>query len=661
MAALLLTLSTLLLTGCATGRILPPSNQSGTSLRGHVHGGQQPVAGAHVYLFAANTTGYAGPGIAPSSSNASISLLQYVDTGNSDDTGVFVTTDDAGNFDISGDYTCTPNSQVYLYAHGGNPGAGTNSAAGFLALVGNCPAAGNFSSVPFVEVNEVSTVAAAFAFSAFASDPIHVSTNGSSQALTGIANAFANASNLVDLGTGVALTTTPAGNGTVPQSTINTLANILASCVNSADQTAPTVSGSPHPLSARPHGLPYSDPCVNLGLAVSGNDLDQFSGYTYDTATAAIFIAHAPQPNTYALWELPPSSAPFFPILEDRPNDFSLSIVFTGGGIDIPVTVALDSAGNLWIADLNNTLDALNNLGAPLSGSPFTDSSISYPKDLAIDTSNNIWMSNIDNTSVSRFSNTGVFSFNATYSYDPAGLSIDTSGNAWIPNANGSDNGVLTEISSSGTATSVLTGLNFPQDSVIDSSGNLWFGSANTIGITEFNIASSTTSGPFSAGGITSVGPLALDSSANLWGLADYDANLFGIDSSGNALPGTPFNSSGSSQASAFLLDGQNSFWLATSVTDYSSFPPLPSSYLTGLSSTGGTLINTLVPTPPSTGPFPIPVIINSIAVDSSGNIWVPAGDQVVEFIGIATPVETPLAQAVKDYCIAQRPCLPLG
>ena len=68
----------LLISGCsgvpATSTIETSSVQ-GTALQGKVHGGQQPIVGASVYLYAANTTGYAGPGIAASSINASVSLL----------------------------------------------------------------------------------------------------------------------------------------------------------------------------------------------------------------------------------------------------------------------------------------------------------------------------------------------------------------------------------------------------------------------------------------------------------------------------------------------------------------------------------------------------------------------------------------------------------
>ena len=155
------------LTGCSLSPTALPVAEPAVALQGSVHGGQQPVVGAHVYLFAANTTGYG---------NASVSLLSASSTGHSDSVGAYVLTASDGTFSISGDYTCTANTQVYIYALGGNPGAGTNSAAGFLAALGNCPVAGNFASAtPFISVNEVSTIAAAYTIAGFAVDATHVS------------------------------------------------------------------------------------------------------------------------------------------------------------------------------------------------------------------------------------------------------------------------------------------------------------------------------------------------------------------------------------------------------------------------------------------------------------------------------------------------------
>jgi hypothetical protein len=156
--------SNLLLTGCSLSRTAAPMPETGSAFQGKVFGGQQPISGARVYLFAANTTGYGGPGIAPSTANASISLLNAGGAVQTDSTGSYVTTDSGGNFSITGDYTCTANTQIYLYALGGNAGSGANSAAGLLAALGNCPGTGNFiAGMPFISVNEVSTIAAAYA------------------------------------------------------------------------------------------------------------------------------------------------------------------------------------------------------------------------------------------------------------------------------------------------------------------------------------------------------------------------------------------------------------------------------------------------------------------------------------------------------------------
>ena len=266
--ALALALSvTLILTGCSLSSTAPSSgpfagSTSSVAIQGVVHGGQQPVVGTHIYLFAPNTTGYGGSGIAASATNASLSLLNSgVTTHNPSNSGVdvngnyYVTTDANGNFSISSDYSCSTGytqsgatstalagtQPVYLYAVGGNPGAGANSAAGFLASLGPCS---GLSSSTTVFMNEVTTIAMAYAVAGFATDATHISSSGTALALTGISNAFANTTNLVSLTTGNALATTPGGNGPVPQAELYTLANILAICINSTGPTSAQCGGA---------------------------------------------------------------------------------------------------------------------------------------------------------------------------------------------------------------------------------------------------------------------------------------------------------------------------------------------------------------------------------------------------------------------------------
>ena len=137
---ILLSSCALLLAGCAGMPAITTTNTDsipGTALRGSVHGGQNPIAGAHVYLYAINTIGYGGPGIAATSANASVSLLHSGTGTTQDGSGhYYVTTDPYGNFTITGDYSC-PSSypNTYFYASGGDPGlgSGVNSAIALTA------------------------------------------------------------------------------------------------------------------------------------------------------------------------------------------------------------------------------------------------------------------------------------------------------------------------------------------------------------------------------------------------------------------------------------------------------------------------------------------------------------------------------------------------
>jgi len=116
----LLFFSATLLTGCSLSTTATSSPETALTVRGNVHGGQQPINGAHVYLFAANTGGYG-------SAYPSISLLNSASNTTKDTSGgatnndYYVKTAADGSFSISTDYTCTAGQQVYLYALGGDP------------------------------------------------------------------------------------------------------------------------------------------------------------------------------------------------------------------------------------------------------------------------------------------------------------------------------------------------------------------------------------------------------------------------------------------------------------------------------------------------------------------------------------------------------------
>jgi streptogramin lyase len=615
--------------GCAGNYSAPPSTSPspGVQLSGSIHGGQQPIAGAHVYLFAAKTTGYGQP---------SLSLLNPTITGLSDSIGAYVTTDSQGAFSITNDYSCTPNTQVYLYALGGNPGAGINSGAGLLAALGNCPSSHSFlASIPFISVNEVTTVAAAYAMAGFATDATHVSSSGTPLAQTGIANAFVNSANLADISTGTALITTPAGNGNVPNTLINTLANILAACINSNSAS--------------------STACSTL---FSNSLSEGTSGTTpTDTATAIINIAHNPGTNIAPLFNLVTATSPFAPSLGTIPNDFSIFLRYNFPGINSQsaLTIAIDGSGNAWIPNVEtNSIVELASNGSLISPSAgFANGQLSNPSSVAIDDSGNAWVANINSKSVTKISSNGTVlspssGFTGGGLDNPLGIAIDGDGNAWISNDAGSSIASVTKLSSTGTAISPATGfvgggLGHPFGIAIDSAGSAWVANISNNSASKFSnagVAISPATG-FTGGGLDAAFGIAIDNSGSVWisnGSSGHDPNRITKLANDGLPQSSGFTGGGLNFPIAIAIDGSGSAWIANLASSISRFS------------------NTGVPISPATGYNVGPHFLNAIAVDGSGSVWLTTDTAIEVFIGAATPVVTPIATAVRNNTLGARP-----
>jgi hypothetical protein len=610
----------------------------GAGISGTVHGGQSPIVGGNVYLFAANTTTYG---------DASVSLLTS-STGNPQDASggptngdYYVITGGDGSFHISGDYSCTPNSQVYVYVLGGDTGSGNNPSVGLIAALGNCPVAGNFmGTTPFLAVNEVSTVAAAYAIAGFAVDATHVSSSGTPLAQVGIANAFANAANLATLGTGVALTATPAGNGTVPQTEINTLANILAYCIN----TDGTFSGPSSPSN-----------CYSL-LTTATSDGTGGGVQPTETATAAINIAHHPGANVASLFLLQEPTPPFPLDLSLQPNDFTIALTFPAG-LNLPNMVAIDGAGNAWITSQDPTSTSVIEILSAGAATPGTNGytgggALAGPWGVAIDLSGNAWVTNTTGNNVTELSSLGSSegSFTAATMSGPSGIAIDGLGDAWITNG---VNSTVSELSSAGADSSGLAGflssdLNIPDAIAIDGTGNAWVANSSGISVTEFTGAGVVQSGGtgFTGGGIYGPTSIAIDSFDNVWVASPYSDS--GLDPGGVtelSHAGAPMSNptgGGLQNPSAIAIDGADNVWVgdsASKVIEFSNAGAL-------LSGAAGYLTPT------------VSSIANGVAIDGSGNVWIvfTQSNAVAELVGAGVPVVTPLAVGALNNTLGTQP-----
>lgn len=618
-------LSVLGLSGCSAnfGSVSQDPAQTTVHLQGIAHGGQQPLSGAHIYMYAAGTTGYG---------SASTSLLTSATGNPADENGNFyVTTDATGAFNIGDTFACPTgggSTEVYLYMVGGNPQQPVNGNpstdnphAGLLSTLGTCAQVG---TIPAVSMNESTTIAAAFALAPYATDATHIGSSSTALGMQGLVNAGVNALNLVDQATGQINATLPANaNASIPVSTINTLADILASCINSSGGSACT------PL---------------LSNALSSGT----TGTTpTDTASAAINIAHNPGDNVSALLNLANNASPFQPIVTSV-NDFTLGVSFTGGGLILPGTPAIDAAGNAWIPNgVGTSVTEISNAGAVLSGASGYSTGGVWAESIAFDTVGNAWVANFISRSVSKLSASGGLLAQYTgggMGNGPNTIAVDASGNAWVATGNSNGlpaQGTVSILSPDGTFLSGANGytgggLNASNVVAIDGSGNGWI--TNTLG----GIMKVTPAGAFPFGPtgiidstITNPSSISIDSAGSAWvvssgAISREPGSVLKIANNGTILvegllPG--------GDEAGVAVDGVGNAW----VTDATSGS-------VNVLSTNGTVLSG------SAGYHGVTPGSFGIAIDGSGDVWMSVlgeSSSVLELIGVAQPVITPLAAAL--------------
>jgi hypothetical protein len=170
-----------------------------------------------------------------------------------------------------------------------------------MTALGPCSA---LTPSTFIQINEVTTVAAVAALAPFMTGYAAVGS-GSSDAAA-LANAFTLASELANTATGQAPGANVPPGLAVPTALMNTLANVVAACVNSAGGAAGDNS---------PCGSLFALTTPSGGVAPA------------DTIKAMLYLAQNPGLNTSALFNLITPAAPFQPQLTLTPPAFGIKLV----------------------------------------------------------------------------------------------------------------------------------------------------------------------------------------------------------------------------------------------------------------------------------------------------------------------------------------------
>jgi len=593
------------------------------SISGRVTGGLGPISGSQVTLYQAGQNAY----------RTGAAVLGSATTGSN------------GNFTIG----FTPPAQpglLYLVAIGGNAGAGTNSTIGMMGVVGLS------NAVPgAVTVSELTTVAGEWALAQFL-DSTGQQAGAPLSNVLGIVNAAAQASdNLADIVTGGPSSHLPSTaqcvSGVPPVNCdalerLNTLANIIAACVQSSG-----------PSATLPSCAAATSAC-DIVLACSGTPV----GAT--TLQAAHSIATNPLSNVSQLFAAQPLAEPYQPILPDAPEGFeiALNVAALVAGFRNPLSCETDLLGDLWVANAGgNTVIKLSPVGRFIGKFAPEGAHFLQPFDMAISGKNNVWVTNSDGTSVTELDSDGNLIGNHSPAgaliNQPFGIEIDAAGNVWIGNYG---NNSISELLASDNYASGLNfapsgaALNRPVEVVIDTSGNVFTGNFNGNSVSELTASSGYTTGlNFAPAGALFASPkgLGLDASNNVWTANFASVNASELIASSGYTTGLSFSPSGAalSAPASLQLDSAGNVWIAN--FDGGTLSELVAG-CTSESCNGQSF-------------DPAGADLNSpygIALDASGNVWVTnsGNNSVSEFIGLAAPTGVPFQCLKKNE---SQSCLP--
>ena len=302
---------------------------------------------------------------------------------------------------------------------------------------------------------------------------------------------------------------------------------------------------------------------------------------------------------------------------------YSLPVQNFTQGIANPQSLSVDSQGNVWVANGNNTLEKFSANGSLLAT---LSAGISAPQSVLTDSQGNVWVANQGNwngngysSTVEKFSATGsLLSTLITGISAPQDLVTDSQGNVWVANQG---NNTVEKFSASGALLVALsTGIDTANSLATDSLGNVYVslntsnGTMNHSFINEFSASGLLLN--TITNGINNPVSLATDSQGNVWVANNGGFDWYTGNSQNSSIE--KFSASGALLYSldtndavhiALATDSQGNVWVAASSKNNDVYHDLIAEI-----SANGVLEQKM-----SSGIG----MISSLSIDSQGNVWV--------------------------------------
>ncbi len=659
------------------------------TIGGTIHGGVQPVAFATVQLW------FAGQG----AGSPALVVAQTTSLNNGAGSFSFVKGADGGaNAGTGGNTWSCPggssNPLVYVVASGGNTqnnGDSTrNTASVFVAPYGLC---NSITSTSFVNLTEVTTVATMAVWqqyfnpsvpAASATIPIAGSfdSDGTGLALESMINSYTLLANLVNVATGTAYTTKniPASTGagivgvtgtsvtaTPEAAKLNTMANILAACINTATFSA---SGStpcntifsnatpPDPTTTSSPASTFTNPPVDVLHAVYYMLTNPTNGSTTKLG------------NLYAL--SPATGAAFTPTLGAVPTDWTIGITYAtantcGGGaspghlINSVQDLAIDQYGGVWLAnnEAGGNVALLSNNGAP-EGCIKIGSGLNtgITLDGLSGGLQNVWIADSGSSNVYKYGPGGSSAIAFPTAAAPVSITADGANNIYY--TSNSNLYALPSGASLSAVTPVTIGTAVGSGSrvLVDSSPAIW----NTSGATSIYRTACTalTTATCSSTSTTTVGPtygIGVSPLISVTTPSPHQQNsvYFSAGTGSNSVslfqgtPGSSYTSvtgwpvigatAGLSNPAAVAVDGAQNVWAINNFSGANSVVEIGAAKQLLSGTTGFVKDVTYL----GSG--------RSVVIDSSGNVWIgrDGANSITEIVGAAVPVSQPYALALRN------------
>ena len=619
-----------------------PAFAQDAQVSGIVRSGDIPVGPAEVRLFKAGAQKGAG----------------------ATELGSAIANDD-GKFTI--DYDAPDEGVLYLVSYGPAPDIR------LATVIGPAPYTSS------VIINERTTVATAYAMAQFI-DGDQIGGHD-----IGLTNAARMLRNLVNINTGMVgnvLNNAVNGTETSTLPTFNSLANILASCVNKQIDC----------------------------LALFEISMPPDGPFPTNTLQAMVNIAHHAWQNPIELFVLSLFNDLYQPSLDLPPVSWTLAIKFIGNGkeFDGPGAIAFDGQGNAWINNNyqfkeDHTLptcggELLHKLapdGSLIEGAPYTGGGLDGAGwGITIAPDGDIWVGNFGffgstcppedqplANSVSRFLPTGEpvtgpDGYTQGNISSPQATVAGPDGSIWIANACGDSVTKYNQGDPNDNWNTIIGADSRPFGIAVTDDNRAWVTNNSKDGLVLVN-SDGTIAYNMQSPDVDIIAPMgvALDSHSNVWvsnsGVVhvpcpgepiDVDifpnielASISLFDPEGNQLG--HFQGGGIWIPWGIAVDGNNDVWLA-------NFGGFRVSHFAGVDNATHEVGKPIAPNGYYSDALQR---ITGVSIDQSGNVWLannwlidavqtnPGGDGVVVFIGLAAPVATPLIGLPEEpgFCTA--------